>query len=448
MARVKLTPDRIRKYSCEAGKQSFLWDETVPGLGVRATSGGKKTYILQSRFAGKAIRITIGDVGAWLLESKDPESPGARQEARRLIALIDQGIDPREQKREQEQQQRAAKAAREKASSAEQISKKTIADLWTEYLGDRKPQWGDLHYQDHIRLAQTGGDKVKRGTRKKKPGPLAPLMSVTLSSFSTEVIDSWLTKETKDRPTQAKLAFRIFRAFLGWCGEHKEYGELIGPHFITKRTTEVLPKTKAKFDGLQKEQISLWFIAVGELDNPVMSVYLKGLLLTGARRRELTPLKWSDIDFRWKSITIHDKVEGERIIPLTPHLEGLLKWLPKRNEFVFSSPTAQSGHIEAPTRAHQRALTAAGLEGISLHGLRRSFGSLAEWVELPSGVVAQIMGHKPSATAEKHYRVRPLDLLRTWHVKYESWILEQAGIVPPVKDAEIQQLKLVTVNKE
>jgi hypothetical protein len=38
------------------------------------------------------------------------------------------------------------------------------------------------------------------------------------------------------------------------------------------------------------------------------------------------------------------------------------------------------------------------------------------------------MGHKPSATAEKHYRVRPLDLLRMWHTKIEAWILEQAGV--------------------
>ena len=52
-------------------------------------------------------------------------------------------------------------------------------------------------------------------------------------------------------------------------------------------------------------------------------------------------------------------------------------------------------------------------------------------LEVPAGVVAQIMGHKPSATAEKHYRVRPLDLLRMWHTKIEAWILEQAGIEQP-----------------
>ena len=41
------------------------------------------------------------------------------------------------------------------------------------------------------------------------------------------------------------------------------------------------------------------------------------------------------------------------------------------------------------------------------------------------------MGHKPSALAEKHYRRRPLDLLRMWHTKIEGWILEQAGIEQP-----------------
>jgi integrase len=70
----------------------------------------------------------------------------------------------------------------------------------------------------------------------------------------------------------------------------------------------------------------------------------------------------------------------------------------------------------------------AGIEGLTFHGLRRSFKSLTEWLEIPAGVVAQIQGHKPSATAEKHYTVRPLDLLRLHHERIEAWVLEQAGI--------------------
>ena len=142
------------------------------------------------------------------------------------------------------------------------------------------------------------------------------------------------------------------------------------------------------------------------------------------------------------SLTIKDKVEGERTIPLTPFLAHLLAALPRRNEWVFSSPTAANGRIQEPRIAHNKALDAAGLPHVSLHGLRRSFGTLSEWVEMPAGVVAQIQGHKPSATAEKHYRRRPLDLLRKWHTQLEAWILEQAGIAFSTSEQQ-ERLRLV-----
>lgn len=92
---------------------------------------------------------------------------------------------------------------------------------------------------------------------------------------------------------------------------------------------------------------------------------------------------------------------------------------------------------------HNRALTIAALPPLSLHGLRRSFGTLSEWVEMPVGIVAQIQGHKPSATAEKHYRRRPLDLLRQWHTTLEGWILEQAGIPQPEHGRDAAPLRRV-----
>ncbi len=103
--------------------------------------------------------------------------------------------------------------------------------------------------------------------------------------------------------------------------------------------------------------------------------------------------------------------------------------LPRRNEWVFSSLTAAGGVLTIPRNQHNEACAVAGIDGLTLHGLRRSFKSLTEWLEIPAGVVAQLMGHKPSATAEKHYTVRPLDLLRVHHEKIEAWILEQAGIM-------------------
>jgi integrase len=166
------------------------------------------------------------------------------------------------------------------------------------------------------------------------------------------------------------------------------------------------------------------------------------------------------VDFQWNSLNLRDKVEGDRTIPLTPYFAALLRDLKARNEtpprrparlkkgqqeeaaaaapwqpspWVFSSSQSATGWLQDPSNQHKQACRRAGIEPLTLHGLRRSFGSLAEWTETPAGVVAQIMGHKPSATAEKHYRVRPLDLLRMWHSKIEAWMLEQAGIAQPAE---------------
>ncbi|BDD88853.1 hypothetical protein DPPLL_32180 [Desulfofustis limnaeus] len=118
--------------------------------------------------------------------------------------------------------------------------------------------------------------------------------------------------------------------------------------------------------------------------------------------------------------------------------------LPQRNQWVFYSPRAKDGRLQEPRKAHERALTEAGIDNLSIHGLRRSFGTLSEWVETPVGIVYQIMGHKPSATAEKHYRSRPIDLLRKWHTKIEEWILEQAEIEMSEYRRESGALKLVS----
>ena len=73
-----------------------------------------------------------------------------------------------------------------------------------------------------------------------------------------------------------------------------------------------------------------------------MAAYLQTLLLTGARPGEIMALRWEDLNLRWKGLTIRDKVEGEREIPLTPYVAMLLAALPRRNDWVFSS--TKDGH--------------------------------------------------------------------------------------------------------
>jgi integrase len=433
MSKVRLTAGRIDKLVCPPDKkQDFLLDSEVPGLRVRVTAAGKKSFIFESKLDRENIRITIGSVQTWTIDA-------AYKEARRLKSLCDAGTDPRLAKVEQlEDNQRKRQEAQRHIV--------TLGDVWQRYLDAHKNSWGERHYRDHVNLAKIGGTaKARYKSGVTIAAPLAALLPVRLSDLTSERLESWLTKETQTRATSAALAFRLLRACLNWCDEQSDLKGLIPDNaHRAKKVRAVLPKIQAHAGCLQKEQLPLWFNSTRQISNSVLSVYLQALLLTGARREELADLCWDDVDFRWKSILLKDKVEGERIIPLTPYVAYLLSGLPRVNQWVFSSPRSESGRIAEPRIAHNRALLAGGLPHLTLHDLRRSFGTLAEWVECPVGISAQIMGHKPSALAEKHYRRRPLDLLRQWHEKIENWILNEAGI--PF-DAESLKGRLFVVNE-
>jgi integrase len=416
------TAGRVARYQCDPGKtQTIYWDDEVRGLGLRVTAAGAKSYIFEGWLHGKSLRVTIGNVNTWPIDSRKG-GKSARGEATRLKTLTDQGIDPRQQMRDL-----AVAADAKRAESGRQ--RVTLADAWKSYTDARQHTWGERHAADHDSLAHRGGVDRKRGDGKTMAGPLASLLDVKLSDLTGERIAKWLAVETVTRPTSTALAFRLLRGCLNWCEtESATKGLVPAGALVAPKVRDALPSKAAKDDCLQREQLPLWFAHVRALSNPVHAAYLQALLITGARREELAGIRWDDVDFQWQSITIRDKVDGERTIPLTPYVAALVAALPRRNEWVFSSPLAASGRLMEPRLGHNKALTAAGLPALSLHGLRRSFGTLSEWCEVPTGVVAQIMGHKPSAIAEKHYRRRPLDLLRSWHVKIEAWMLEQAGI--------------------
>ena len=417
--RINLTAGAIERLACPAGKQqAFMRDSQAPGLRVRVTAAGAKSFVYEAKLNRQTIRRTIGDVKLWSIEQ-------ARTEARRLAVVLDNGQDPRELER----QHQADKAAEKAAATAKAV---TVGEAWTVYLEARRPRWGARHYSEHLLLVKPGGVASKRAAGGvTAPGILHPLTLLALRDLTAPTIEAWAERETQTRPAAARLAWRCLKAFLSWCAEQPEYAPVLSGvnPAKTNKARESLGKAGVKQDALLKEQLPAWFEAVRALQNPVIAAYLQILLLTGARAGEVLGLRWEDINTKWRGLTIRDKVEGTRVIPLTPYVWHLLAALPRRNGFVFSSATAAGGCIVIPRNPHHDACAVAGIDALTVHGLRRSFKSLTEWLEIPAGVVAQIMGHKPSATAEKHYTVRPLDLLRVHHERIEAWVLEQAGVV-------------------
>ena len=432
-----LTAGLIERLTCPAGKtQVFLRDTKAPGLRVRATAAstknpkGLKAFVYEAKLNRQTIRRTIGDVRVWDIEA-------ARTEARRLAVVVrSDKDDPRELERQQEADKAAVIATAAVKVQAAKVAAVTMGEVWAVYLVERKPHWSALHYRDHEKMAHAGGEQRKRMAGVMTvPGPLANFMTLRLSDVDATTVQAWAEKEGKARPTRARLALRILKAFLRWAAAETDYKALANATAASgKKTREMAGTSKPKNDYIQREQLSAWFANVCQIQNPVIAAYLQCLLLTGARREELAELKWEDVNFQWRGLTLKDKIEDVRPVPLTPYVAHLLATLPKRNEWVFSSPTSASGRLTEPSIAHRRACAAAGLQ-VTLHGLRRSFASLCEWLDIPGGISAQIQGHAPQGVREQNYIRRPLDLLRVHHEKIEAWILEQAGVAFDAKAA-------------
>lgn len=400
--KIKFTSLKVIKFEPPSnGKnQTFYWDTETQGLSVRVTANEKRAYIYQGRVKDKTIRITIGDVNTWSLDD-------ARKEARRLQQLCDTGIDPRRQKAEEQQKN-------DEYHHNQQLNNITLEQVFDEYVEENKKNWSERHLEDHYTIKRT---------------LLKPLLDMPLIDINQDTIIKWQNGE-QHRPGRASLAFRLLRACINWCVEHDTYKNLTSKEIHSqKRVRKSVPTLKPRKQTLEKNQLADWFRAVDSLDNIINKTFIKVTLLTGARSESLRSLEWSHVDLQWGTLKIWDKIEQEyRTIPLTNHVRLLLTTLPKNenNDFVFWSDKSKSGYIEDVRKIYYQALDDYNLPHFSIHDLRRSFSNLSEWLDIPAGIVAQIMGHKPSATAEKHYKNRPVELLKVHHQRFEDWIIEQA----------------------
>lgn len=293
------------------GTRATYRDAEVKGLELRITSNGVKSFSWYRRPKNEAPqRVTIG-------RSPDVSVGQARAEAQKYNAAIATGESP---------------ASERRAKRNEML----FSDLFTEYMQRHakttKKTWkGDQQLYDLHVAARLGRLRLTQVTRD------------VVSKLHFEIT-------TKGHPAVANRVLALISSVFGRAVEWSIVE--VNPVRGIRRNKET---SRDRF--LDSQELPRFLSALQAEPKEVLRNFFLMLLFTGARRGNVLPMAWGDINLDSAVWRIPETKNGESLnVPLIPAALEMLKRLRNADpagRFVFPG-TGESGHIADPKKAWKR----------------------------------------------------------------------------------------------
>jgi integrase len=370
---MKLTDKIVDALPVPAKGNQRTPDAEVSGFNARVTAAGDRGFVLRYRIHGRERLYTIGSRPTWT-------TVAARNRAKELRRLIDQGIDPHEQ------------------DTKERDEAITVADFWRRvydphHVVTLRPSWAR-----DIRSMMRNDILPRLGNR-----PVKDVDHADVAALHRHI--------TKRAPARANRARDALSHLMNWAER---------PH-ITE-DGERIPALRSRFSNpcrdvaRNHEEARQRFLSPAEMARLVavldrrperVSVGLvRFLLLTGARFSEAANATWSQIDLgagTWTKPSAHTKQKREHVAYLSKPTILLLQLLHEQNgasEYLFPGPTGQP---ITTIKTFWRSVTRqAGLEGVRVHDLRHSFASVLASGGASLVLIGQLLGHTQAATTQRY----------------------------------------------
>lgn len=375
--------------------QVFYADTEERGLLLCIGKTGRKVFQLRKKFAGKAVRVTLGN---W----PDLTVENARTLARSAKAQMEfEGRNPNDVKR---QKQVEAKA------------EITFAELFARFMrqhvqvcrSKRTATDYEANYQNHV-------DAVLGNRR--------------ISSISRDDVARLIGDITASG--RHIMANRVLALISSVFSRAVEWGlSVANPCAGIRKNPE---QARERFlNGAELQQL---FEALEAEQHEAFRDFFTVALLTGARRSNVLTMKWADIDLSAAVWRIPRTKNGtSQTVPLVPAVVEVLqrrldaKLKDERlSPFVFPGH-GKTGHLASPKSAWKRICERAGLEGVRIHDLRRTFGSWQAITGASLPVIGKSLNHK-SMSATAIYARLDLDPVRASMEKAAQSMLGFRGAI-------------------
>jgi integrase len=362
VAKVELTASFVRQTACPKGARRVdFFDKVVPGFMLEVRSSGGKTFYQRYRDAGGRERqFKIGPANVLTLSQ-------ARRKARTVLAEAILGADPQQQREE----------LRAIPTLAE-----FVRDSYMPYVKSVKRSWQTDETVLRVHILQ------KFGAYR-----LDQITDQAIASLISRMRDAGYASGTTNRVLV--LVRFIFNLAKKWGVP----GSAKNPTAGLKTAPDVC---RERF--LTPEEARRLFLALNTDENQVAARAIKLLLLTGARRNEVTYAKWEYVNWEKRTLLVPRAKSGRpRSIHLNTAALELLSSTSRTddNPYIFPSPVTgrPSPSLHFPWF---RIRARAGLLDLRLHDLRHSFASFLVNEGVSLYVVQGLLGHTQARTTQRY----------------------------------------------
>jgi integrase len=357
----RITDTLVRKLSTPTSGNRITKDARVRGFGIRVTAGGARSFVLGYTVHGRERRMTIGEFPAWT-------TLAALEEAKRLRRLVDQNIDPLEQRI----------AARE-APTVRDLAKRFL----DEHAPKRRPSYliNNSLIVDRWILPALGNVKVADV----RPSHIEILHRKVTKAGSPVMANRVIACLSKILSLAVRWEMRTDNPAKGAVDRNNELQRkryLEPPEFA--RLTEALRRHPSQ---LAADAVRL-------------------IMLTGCRRGEALSARWDQFDSGkkvWSKPAASTKQEKDHEIPLSAPARELLTRMERsaRGPFLFPSRDGK-GHMTDLKTSWRTLCEMAGLEGVRLHDLRHSFAAIAVSRGATLPLIGALLGHSNPNTTNRY----------------------------------------------
>lgn len=340
---MKLGKREIDQITCPPGRRDMIvFDDVLPGFGLRVTANGTKTFLLQYQLGGRGgrrVRMVLGRFG-------DLTPAEARKLAEVARGKVLAGIDPDGERRASIQSATDAAQARRRQAQADANTLDTLIGQWASLgLSDRS----ESHRQEAPRAIRAC---------------FAGLLTRPAHDLDAATAQRAIDGIAVTRPVMARRARDYARAMFNWAVRRRLVPS--NPFAGVAIETRERSRDRVLSDG---ELGEAWRGAVA-LSYP-FGPFLRLLMLTLQRRGEVAGMQWGELsaDLTLWTIPAERTKNGKaHVVHLPEQAREVLAGLPRQKNRPLIFSTVEGRPISGFSNAKERLQAWIGRERVGRIG--------------------------------------------------------------------------------